>query len=260
MPTLCILVPMLRISHTDMKWKILLISLLVITAWGCRRTSPTPEPYYEPDYGELKYIIQGLKDVSLERTGEVKLNVYINRTEGRIEDVMMSVLNLPQGVTASFSPSISKPSYNTTLTIKASRAKEGTYSIIVRGSSQTSGFTEKKINITILSYSNAAIGLEGQFKEAGQCSPGGTLNHDVDIVPSDTVNKILIKGFWSSVWTHVVRADLNVANKTLSIPSQTVNGVTITGNGTYDDNLIIIGYRVKGLTVNDTCTSSFSRL
>jgi hypothetical protein len=251
---------MQRFVLLTMNARIILISLLLVTAWGCKRTSPTPEPYYEPDYGELKYIIQGLKDVSLERSGEVKLSVYINRTEGRIEDVMLSVLNLPQGMSASFSPSISKPSFNTTLTIKTTRAKEGTYAITIRGSSQTSGFTEKKINVTVLPYSNAAIGLEGLFKESGQCNPGGNLNHDVEIVAAETDNKINIKGFWSSVWTHVVSANLNASNKTLTIPSQTVNGVTITGNGTYDDNLIIIGYRVKGLTVDDTCTSSFSRL
>lgn len=252
---------MIRVVTTVGRYSLILVSLAVIILGGCSKPSPTPEPYYEPDYGDLKYIIQGVKDVSMERIGQAQLTLFINRQEGKIEDVMMTVVGLPQGVTATFSPSISMPSFNTTLTIKALRAKEGTYKITVRGSSKTSGFTEKQMNITILPYSNAAVGLEGQFNEGGMCTPSGAVGDTVDVVPVEGVkNRINIKGFWSGVWSNMVYANLNVANKTLDIPSQTVNGVTINGTGTYDDNIMIVGYRIKGFTVDDTCTSTFSRL
>lgn len=241
--------------------KYLLIPLFAVVLFGCKKNDPDLEPYYEPTYGDLKYLIQGVKDVSMERIGQASVNIYINRQEGKIEDVMLTAVNVPQGVNITFSPNISLPSYNTTMTVKSVRAKEGIYDIIVRGSSQTSGFTEVKMKLTILPYSNAADGLVGMFLEQGLCSQGGNVGDTVDIVKDDVVmNKIRIKGFWSGVWTNAVDAYLNTSNKTLNIPAQTVNGVTIDGNGTYEDDVVNINYRVKGFTVDDTCSSKLTRI
>lgn len=252
---------MLRRVCNLARLKYLLIPLFAIASFSCKKNDPDLEPYYEPTYGDLKYIIQGVKDVSIERIGEAKMNILINRQEGKIEDVMLTAVNVPQGVSVTFAPNISLPSFNTTMTVKATRAKEGIYQITVRGSSQTSGFTEVKMNLTILPYTNAADGLVGLFKEQGLCSQGGNVGDTVDVVKDEvTMNKIRIKGFWSGVWTNAVDAYLNTPTKTLYIPEQTVNGVTINGTGSYDDNAMIIGYRVKGFTVNDTCTSTLSRI
>lgn len=227
---------------------------------NCRKSDPV-EPYYEPDYGDLQYTIDNAKDLSLERIGEVKQNITLNRISGKAEDVSLSLLGLPAGASAYFTPNPSKPSFTATLTIKTNRTMEGTYSLTIRGSSLTSGFTERKFNLKVMPYSNAAVGLEGLFKESGLCVPGGNVGDTVSITPVESViNKIKIQGIWSGVWTNEVNADLNPSNKTLTIPPQLVNGITIMGTGTYDENVLIIGYRVTGTTVHDTCTSTFSRL
>jgi hypothetical protein len=227
---------------------------------NCKKSDPV-EPYYESDYGDLQYTIDNVKDVSIERIGEIKQNISINRVAGKAEDVSLSIVGLPAGASAFFDPSPSKPTFTSTLTIKTNRVTVGTYSLLIRGSSLTSGFTERKFSLTVLPYSNIAIGMEGKFKESGICVPGGGVNDTVDVVPvTTTVNKITIKGIWSGVWTNAVDAELTPSTKTLNILPQTVNGVTISGSGTFDENVMIIGYRVTGTTVNDTCTSTFSRL
>ncbi len=252
---------MFRRVHNFARLKYLLIPLFAMASLSCRKTEPDLEPYYEPTYGNLKYLIQGVKDVSIERIGEAKVNIYINRQEGKIENVMLTAINLPQGLSVTFTPNISLPSFNTTMTVKSTRVKEGVYDIIVRGSSPTSGFTDVKMKVTILPYANAADGLVGLFIEQGVCSQGGNIGDTVDIVKDEvSANKIRIKGFWSGVWTNAVDAFMNTTNKTLTIPAQTINGVTINGTGTYDDDIVNINYRVKGFTVDDTCSSTLNRI
>lgn len=252
---------MFRRVHNFARLKYLLIPLFAVASLSCRKSEPDLEPYYEPTYGNLKYLIQGVKDVSMERIGSANINIYINRQEGKIENVMLTAVNVPQGVNITFSPNISLPSFNTTMVVKSVRAKEGVYDIIVRGSSPTSGFTDVKMKLTILPYTNAADGLVGMFIEQGLCSQGGSIGDTVDVVKDETTaNKIRLKGFWSGVWSNAVDAFLNTTNKTLNIPSQTVNGVTINGTGTYDDDELKINYRVKGFTVDDTCSSTLSRI
>jgi hypothetical protein len=227
---------------------------------NCKKSDPI-EPYYESDYGDLQYTIDNVKDVSIERIGEMKQNISITRVAGKAEDVSLSVVGLPVGASALFDPDPSKPSFTSTLTIKTNRVTVGTYSLLIRGSSLTSGFTERKFSLTVLPYSNIAIGMEGKFKESGVCVPSGGIGDTVNVIPvTTTTNKITIQGIWSGVWTNEVNADLNPSSKTLNIPAQTINGVTISGSGTFDENVMIIGYRVTGTTVNDTCTSTFSRL
>lgn len=252
---------MFRRVYNFARLKYLLIPLFAMASLSCRKSEPDLEPYYEPTYGNLKYLIQGVKDVSMERIGSANVNIYINRQEGKIENVMLTAINLPQGLSVTFTPNISLPSFNSTMTVKSTRVKEGTYEITVRGSSQTSGFTDVKMKVTILPYANAADGQVGLFKEQGLCSQGGIVGDTVDVVKDETfVNKIRIKGFWSGVWSNAVDAFMNTTNKTLTIPAQTLNGVTINGTGTYDDDEMKINYRVKGFTVDDTCSSTLTRI
>ncbi len=252
---------MFRRVCNSTRLKYLLIPLFAIASFSCKKNSQDLEPYYEPTYGDLKYLIQGIKDVSMERIGQATVNIYINRQEGKIENVMLTAVNLPQGLSVTFAPNISLPSFNTTMTIKSTRVKEGTYEITVRGSSQTSGFTDVKMRVTILPYANAADGQVGLFMEQGLCSQGGPVGDTVDVIKDDViVNKIRIKGFWSGVWANAVDAFMDINNKTLTIPAQTLNGVTINGTGTYDDDVMKINYRVKGFTVNDTCSSTLTRM
>ncbi|HEY1032362.1 MAG TPA: hypothetical protein VGD89_11365 [Flavipsychrobacter sp.] len=237
-----------------------IVMAALISSCGSKTEAPTPD--YGNNYGDLKYKINGVKDLTMERIGEGTMQLSIERTSGKIEDIMMAVRNLPAGATATFTPiTIGKPSFNTMLTIKCTRVKAGTYDVIVRGSSQSSGFTDSTMTLTVLPYSNAADGLIGLFREQAACTQGGNIGDTVDVEKDQaTPNRVNFKGLWSGVWSNIIYANLNPTDNTLVIPAQSINGVTFSGNGTFDDNTIIISYRVAGATVNDTCTSTLSRL
>ncbi|MBS1771832.1 MAG: hypothetical protein JST82_03155 [Bacteroidetes bacterium] len=253
---------MVRNSRWLLKTCLLIVSVYFIVASACNKPEEAPTPYYGNDYGDLKYTIDGVKDMSMERIGQGNMSLFVNRSSGKIENVMLTVVGLPQGASALFSPGNSAlPSYNTVLTIKCNRVKEGSYDLILRGASQTTGFTDYKFKLNVLPYSDASLGLVGLFKESGLCTQSGAHGDTVNIQSIPSVkNRINIQGFWNGVWANEIYADLNVANNSLNIPAQSVNGVTIIGSGTYDDNTLIVNYRVAGSTVNDTCAATLSRL
>ncbi|HEY9176636.1 MAG TPA: hypothetical protein VIN07_03050, partial [Flavipsychrobacter sp.] len=168
---------------------------------------------------------------------------------------------LPKGMEVFFEPvNGEKASFNTTIVIRNTRVPEGLHKINIRGASITTGVSNYYININVLPYTNAAIGLKGAFTETGQCSQTGAVNDNVNIVVDETVkNRIHIKGLFSGVMTNEIYADIDPAAKTLTIPSQAQNGLTYQGDGTYDDDKLVINYTMTGDVINNNCTSTLTR-
>lgn len=237
-----------------------LLSLSVLCMVSCKDPE-TLTPYIPDNSGPLAYQIKGLKDTSLERIGEVRYIISINRDSGKAEKIVLSAENLPKGMEVIFDPiATAEPSFTTTMVTRTTRTPVGEYQVRVRGAGPTSGIKSYNTTIKVLPYSNAALGLKGDFTESGQCSLQGPVNENVRIEIDEQVkNKIYIKGLFSGVWSNVIYAILNPADNTLTIPSQVQNAVTYEGDGTYDDDKVIINYTVTGVTFNETCSSTLTR-
>ena len=233
-----------------------------ILATSCGDNNNTLSPYIPDDDGPFKYRVTGLKDTSMERIGETRLMILVERLAGKSEKVILSADELPKGMEVRYDPvNAETPSFNTMAVIKATRVKEGVHRINIKGASATTGISNNYINITIKPYSNAAMGLVGEFQEVGVCNPGGPNDHNVNIVADQLIkNRVIIKGFFSGVMTNAVYADINPANNTLIIPLQKQNFVDFQGEGTYDDDKLIINYKITGVSFNEECTSTFTRL
>lgn len=236
------------------------ITLSTLLMAACGKDEPlTP---FEPDgSGDFKYKVTGLKDTSLERTAEVRYLIAVEKEQGQAESVILSTENLPKGMEVMFEPvNGEKASYNTTIIIKNTRVPEGLHKINIRGASITTGISNYYINVNVLPYSNAAIGLAGAFTETGQCSQTGNVNDNVNIVADETIkNRIHIKGLFSGVMTNEIYADINPADKTLTIPLQVANDLTYKGDGTYDDDKLVINYTMNGDVINNSCSSTLTR-
>lgn len=239
-------------------YTILAATSVLITSCG---DDETLTPYVPDEDKPFSYRINGLKDTSMERIGEARYLILVEKLTGKSENVVLSGGDLPEGMEIKYDPvNGEKPSFNTMVVVKSTRVKEGVYRINLKGASATSGISNNYVNVTIKPYSNAAIGQEGEFMETGQCTPSGALNHNVNVVADALVkNKIIIKGLYSGVMTNQVYAELNPANKTLTIPKQKQNFVDFQGEGTYDDDKLIINYTVTGVAVNETCTATLIR-
>lgn len=238
------------------------IVMLGMFAASCGGDTTLLSPYNPDDNGPFTYAIKGLRDTSLERTADVRYSILVEKATGKSEAVVLSADDLPKGMEVVYEPvNGDLASYNTTLIIKALRVKEGVHKINIKGASATSGISNNYIKVTVLPYTNPAVGLIGGFMETGQCSRVGALNDNVNIVIDETIkNRIHIKGLFSGVMTNEVYADINPANGTLTIPTQVQNQLTYNGDGTYDDDKLVINYTVTGITINESCTSTLTRI
>lgn len=232
--------------------------------WGCKKDEPL-QPYYGADYGDLQYSIKGIHDTTVEQTGKVSLNLFIERTAGKFEDVNLIARGLPDGMKASFALNNATPNYNTLLIIEATNVDAGNYTIQVVGSSQTTGQKFYDLGLTVLPYSNPALGLVGDFTEKRACTQLGDSSHIVHITQvAGAASKVSIKGIWVGSGSYTVDANVIQTDQTISIPLQSVNNVTFQGNGTYTKDGIELKYVVKDTStahvVDDNCTSVFTRL
>lgn len=218
--------------------------------------TPTDDPYS----GEFTYDITGLRDTSMERTGEVRYVIFVERKTGAGEKVVLSAENVPDGMKVTFTPANEDvASYYTTMVLETERTKTGTYAINVKGASATSGIQNHLVNVKVIPYSNASTGLVGTYTETGNCSQTGSISNNITITSENTQDRIRIKGVFSGVSSNDIYADLNPDTKTLNIPKQTVNSVEYEGDGSYDDDKVIINYTITGVTINESCTSTLNR-
>ncbi len=239
----------------------LLLFCLSAVLFGCK-DKETLTPYYDPNSGELDFVIEGLKDTTIEQQGDIFAPLYVKKISGTPSSVKLNATDLPKGVSITFDPESSAPPFNTFITIKTNRTPVGEYPITVTGFSDASGSKKFSFKLRVTPYSNAALGILGDFIETHNCSQGGNSSFDVNIIEDETTNnKVFIKGFWSGVWTNQVYATVNPDTKQISIPKQTTNGIEFTGSGTYSDNEITITYSAVGKsgTVNDNCTAVLKR-
>lgn len=244
-------------------YKTLVYTVCVVMFIGCSKDNNNNVPNYPEDKGDLVYTIEDVADTSLEQVGMIRKNIFIKRISGsRQEEVRLSAVGLPEGVTVTFDPQTSSASFYSLMTITATRAAAGKYAIQVAGKTLKSDSVKVPMTLNILPYSNAAVAFNAVFIETRNCDGnGGASTHEVSLSPDPSVkDRVLIKGFWSGTWTNIVYANLNTANKTLDIPVQIASSITISGSGSYTDDQIVIAYKVVGDGFTENCTATLDRV
>ena len=98
----------------------------------------------------------------------------------------------------------------------------------------------------------------GTYSVLENCSvSGGVGPYSASITQSTSnVVNILLTNFGDFTDTITVTGSVN--GTTLTIPSQTTVGYTISGNGTYNNGVINISYTVSGSN-NETCTATWTK-
>lgn len=235
--------------------------VLVIAIAACKDNSTTLVPQTSSSDDDFSFKINGIKDTSLERTDYISYLIFVEKLTGAGEFVSLTIDSLPKGMDISFVPvSADTASFNTTMRIETDRVVEGTYNLVLKAATATAGVKSSFFNVKVLPYSNHAVGLVGNYTEKGACQQAGSVEHDVTIETAAEKNKVIIKGLLSGVNSNKITAIVNPSNSTIDIPEQVVNSVTYKGDGTFDDNKVVINYTVKGgVSVNESCSSTLTR-
>ncbi len=236
--------------------------VVIASVTGCKKGGDE-EPGPDPTPQELfSYKVDGVRDTSVERIGEVRLQLSVKPLAGKSDVVKLNAADLPLGVKASFTPQSGVPPFVSVMTLTANKTPEGKYNFYVTDSARGKGISNHPMSLTIRPYVNFAVAFNGTYTEAHNCSQSGPTEFPVYIEPVPTyINRIIIKGFWTKSWSQSIFADLNPQNKTVNVPVQKAGGVTYQGLGTFNDNEIVINYTVvdsSGL-VNESCQATFKQ-
>ena len=235
--------------------------ILATIVFACKKGTNPLVPHSNTDDDDFSFQIKGLRDTSLERSDYVSYLVFVEKLTGEGEYVSLTVDSLPKGMTVSFVPvSADTASFNTTMRIETERVVEGNYAINVKAATSTAGIANNNINIAVKPYSNHAVGIAGEYSEKGACQQVGNVQNDVRIEAAAEKNKIIIRGLLTGVMSNKITATVNPTNKTINIPSQIVNSATYEGDGTFDDDKVVINYTVKAASsINESCSSTLTR-
>ena len=245
-----------------MKKNALLLSLLCLTIFACKKDDPDPVSNPKPNNptgDTISYYIDGVQDISLQRTDSVQMPVQLIYRSGPKEKVSMAIAGLPKNMTLGFTVLEDTPSYNSVITFIANKVVPGTYPLTLIGNSLSAGTRQYPFTLVVTRYSNEARNMEGSYQELGNCAILGGRNNLISAEADAQVqHRILFKGLWSGA-AYEVYADLNPANQSLQIPQQLVNGANFSGNGTYNDTLIELHYAISNSIFSDTCGTWLKR-
>lgn len=242
-----------------MKYKYLVPLLLILIIAACGKDDDVLQPIYEEEE-DFTYEISGFRDTMLERTGEVFYNIYVEKKSGKGEAVVLSAEDLPKGMSVRFEPAGIEASYYTNMYIRTERTPIGDYVINIKGAAPTGGVKNNPVNVAVTWYSNAAVGVAGEYTESRNCSQTGSGTNDVTVELDESGdNKLVIKGLLFGVMSTELNTIIDPTNRTLTIPQQVKGSVTYQGDGTYREDQISINYTVTGSTINESCTSTLTR-
>jgi hypothetical protein len=213
-----------------MKKTCLLFSLAATMLAGCTKNTTTnnittPLPAFTVD---------GIHDVSMTNSSvaEADLELTIQYSDSSQEAVSLSLSSLPAGITidpAWITNGI--PTYSTELYFydtTTNGATPGTYPMTLTATGATTGAKTYLFNIKIFAAIPCTTYVVGKYNDCNN-DCGGTLYSDSVYADPTVVNKIWFTNFDNT--GNKVYGLYSCSTENIVIPSQTVGGVTYSGNG-----------------------------
>lgn len=91
----------------------------------------------------------------------------------------------------------------------------------------------------------------GNYTGSESCTSGSD-NYTIEIVTGSSDYSIKIKNLYNAGATFVINA--NVSQKNITIPNQTISGITINGSGTLNGNALSLTFNLSSSVGSDNCT------
>lgn len=206
----------------------LLIAILAIVFSGCtKRYYDSNNPYTPP------YHIDGINDLTLMKSSfpaQTAMFLNVSYMNSRQERLTLSFENVPQGLHYEISNPTGYPSFSSQVIFTDSNTAIGTYTVKLVAKGDSSGRNVYPFTITVLPVPDCTADWTGNFLSTNGCISGGSFTESVT-ASSAISNRIFVNNFENSGQTLFV--DLDCSSQSLSIPTQTIGGFSITGNGEF---------------------------
>lgn len=199
----------------------------------------------DPVTGEkFVYNLTGTKNFNVETTSSDSMTISLTRVSGATENIRLSMKGIPENMTATFTKSEGLPPYTSKIVLRGANIPVGTYQAALVAAGISSGTQEFPVTINVFKQeTNCIAPLIGIYSVSEECeSAPPPYNVSVSVDPTD--NKfVLLKGFASIDIT--LRAAIICGSNTVVIPEQTIGNNTVSGNGTFEGNKMIIDYNLS---------------
>lgn len=217
-----------------------------------------------PDKGQdfSEIFIDSVADISVRRRSSDTIHIHVG-AHGEPGIISLSMAGLPTGITSSFIPVSAIPPFTSTLTVTADSAVVvgSSARATITASLNSSHKTERNLSVTVLPSTDCAREVAGTYTASDVCTFGSGGYTAVVAADSAQPNtRIVFTNFGDA--PHRIYADLDCAQGTLSIPSQTVfNAYTVAGSGTFTLTGLSYTFTIYpiGSSTGYPCTGTLSR-
>lgn len=205
------------------------------------------------------YKIDGIHDVTVQPL--VNPNTYFSVNVSYVgtvqERVSLSLEGVPSGCDGNISVTGGYPTFASAISFSDTSALPGTYPIKLVCEGSKSGKKSYDFNLVIKPEPDFGVVYIGTYpNSSNSCVYNG--HYTATVTASDKINKIYLNNFDNSGNTIYA---LVSANQYLTIPTQTVNGITYSGSSYsyYNGSGFSISLTESSTNGNNYCTMNFSK-
>lgn len=196
---------------------------------ACQKPTPTP----------IDFEIDGVHDITLAENGSELLPVSIHRISGIEEQIQLSIMGLPDGVSASYGTATSSPDFETQLYIKDDSSFGGVNNVTVIGTSSSGVVKTYEFKLTTMpkTCTKKATGL---YEGTVTCVNGtGQIYGNVNFA-EDTATHNKLYFVLKNAGLYL---DVNCNTNQVVLPTQRVGNHVVYGEGMLDENYSTIRLR-----------------
>lgn len=250
--------------------------IATLTLLACReKENIIPEQAIRED---STYIINGVADIVMGQLDSATMDIEVQYQDGKQGRIKLNVEGLPKRIVADFQPGAGTPGFKTILRLKSNVAEPGSYTIVVRGTSEDGRERLYKFNLSIRKdfVCDTFLATKLQKFITYDSTTGDSVSHYSRL----TWGTFMPKRYW--IWmlyigqyngyplhtqnlpsaydyTNVIMYEFDCDKKTITIPQKTITlpvysntattneQFTVSGYGSidYDESHVILNYIVK---------------
>ncbi len=211
-----------------MKSAVLFLALLVFGFASCTKQ-------YDDELNTPAYHVDGVTDLTLIKgsrsggsTPGLQLSVVYENSQQ--ERVHLTLENVPTGLYYKFYTPTGIPTFSSFVSFADSGVAEGNYSMRVVATGENSGRRELVFNMEVTGQPDCSADLIGSGYLSNSSCTSGSFSQSITKATGFT-NNIILNNFDNNGTS--LRAVVDCDFQQLTIPLQTINGVTYSGNGSY---------------------------
>ncbi len=228
--------------------KVALIAAFALTGLAaCKKTTNTTNL---TGSAQPSFLVNGLSDVTLQNDLTTMTELYLTVTyaDSAQSNVTLSLSALPAGITIDTSWVVSGiPTFNTALTIydtTENGATAGTYPMVLTATSANGSKKNYNFNLKVKAAPPCTTGLVGKYLSCYSPCTGGGYYDDSVYADANVINKVWFTNFENS--GHLVYGTYSCRTEMMTIPMQTVGGVTYSGSGNAYSHFMNLSVSVGG--------------